>query len=80
MKTQAPHAETHCIQPRPAPFFQETHCSQCGIPQGPGNSGYSHCADHADDLAYNELKNSGALMRAEIDHAHRVEVQAGMHS
>lgn len=28
------------------PKFQVTYCSQCGGEFGPGNSGYSHCADH----------------------------------
>lgn len=70
-----------------APRFQQTHCSQCGLAQGPGNSGLSHCSDHSDDLrqhfsavqidelveaarvnadlAYNDMKNSGALQRYE---------------
>lgn len=33
-----------------AASFQQTYCSQCGRPQGPGASGFSHCADHAGDL------------------------------
>ncbi len=28
------------------PKFAVTHCSQCGLAFGPGNSGYSHCEDH----------------------------------
>lgn len=29
------------------PRFEKTSCSQCGREFGPGDSGYSHCADHA---------------------------------
>jgi hypothetical protein len=29
------------------PRFAQTYCSQCGAEQGPGNSGVSHCSDHA---------------------------------
>jgi len=28
------------------PKFEATSCSQCGKSFGPGDSGYSHCADH----------------------------------
>lgn len=28
------------------PRFAATSCSQCGTDTGPGNSGFSHCADH----------------------------------
>lgn len=28
------------------PKFDKTYCSQCGGEFGPGNSGFSHCADH----------------------------------
>lgn len=28
------------------PRFENTFCSQCGGEFGPGDSGYSHCADH----------------------------------
>lgn len=27
--------------------FEQTFCSQCGEEFGPGDSGYSHCSDHA---------------------------------
>jgi len=27
--------------------FEKTTCSQCGRSFGPGDSGYSHCEDHA---------------------------------
>jgi hypothetical protein len=30
----------------PPPKFAKTFCSQCGGEFGPGDSGYSHCADH----------------------------------
>jgi hypothetical protein len=30
-----------------APRFESVWCSQCGRQFGPGNSGFSHCADHA---------------------------------
>jgi hypothetical protein len=30
-----------------APKFLQTSCSHCGAVFGPGNHGYSHCADHA---------------------------------
>ena len=29
------------------PKFPETYCSQCGQNLGPGDSGVSHCRDHA---------------------------------
>ena len=29
------------------PRFWQVHCSQCGGTFGPGDSGYSHCEDHA---------------------------------
>jgi len=29
------------------PRFEETFCSQCGDGFGPGDSGFSHCTDHA---------------------------------
>jgi hypothetical protein len=29
-----------------APKFEQTSCSQCGREFGPGDHGYSHCADH----------------------------------
>jgi hypothetical protein len=29
------------------PKYQVTYCSQCGGEFGPGDSGYSHCSDHA---------------------------------
>lgn len=34
----------------------------------------------AADLARNAAKNSGALLREEVDRAHRAEVAAGVHS
>lgn len=27
--------------------FEKTYCSECGCEFGPGDSGYSHCSDHA---------------------------------
>ena len=33
------------------PKFERTHCSQCGGEFGPGNAGFSHCADHAQPAA-----------------------------
>lgn len=32
---------------KPPPRFPETFCSHCGGAFGPGNSGFSHCEDHA---------------------------------
>lgn len=31
---------------QPQMRFAETFCSQCGGKFGPGNNGFSHCADH----------------------------------
>ena len=62
--------------------FAQTHCSQCGQPQGAGPSGYSACAEHSAvkaDLARNATKNSGALLQSEIDRAHRADVAAGVY-
>lgn len=36
-------AAEHKLQERE---FSRVYCSQCGGEFGPGNSGYSHCADH----------------------------------
>lgn len=33
------------------PRFQETFCSQCGGKFGPGDSGFSHCDQHAVDFS-----------------------------
>lgn len=30
--------------------FQKTYCSQCGGEFGPGDSGFSHCDQHASDV------------------------------
>jgi hypothetical protein len=63
------------------------YCSQCGTPQGPGDSGVSHCSDHrakdeaarvAADIARNRAKNDGSLLAAEIHRAHWREVQEGV--
>ena len=35
------------------PRFEETWCSQCGQPQGPGDSGYSQCKEHRPGAAKN---------------------------
>jgi len=62
--------------------FAQTHCSQCGQPQGPGDAGFSACSEHRAvqaDLARNAAKNSGALLQGEIDRAHRADVAAGVH-
>lgn len=34
------------IAPPQSVVHQQTHCSQCGQPQGPGNSGFSSCKQH----------------------------------
>lgn len=31
----------------PAPRFAQVFCSSCGQGFGPGDEGFSHCADHA---------------------------------
>lgn len=33
-------------QDTPQPRFLNTYCSQCGRDFGPGDHGYSHCANH----------------------------------
>jgi len=38
----------------PPPRFLVTYCSSCGEAFGPGDHGYSHCADHGESIA--ELK------------------------
>jgi hypothetical protein len=62
-------------------------CSQCGMPQGPGDSGFSHCSDHlkrdeaarvAADIARNRAKNDGSLLAAEIRRAHVREINEGV--
>lgn len=35
------------VSGKPAPKFKETFCSQCGGAFGPGDSGFSHCDQHA---------------------------------
>jgi len=37
------------------PKFQETSCSQCGHTFGPGDSGYSHCDQHANDMSVEQI-------------------------
>ena len=63
---------------------ETVYCSQCGTPQGPGDSGFSHCADHrkrdeaarvAADIARNTAKNDGSLLAAEIHRAHIEELK-----
>lgn len=34
--------------------FQVTYCSQCGGQFGPGDSGFSHCSDHAPASDFND--------------------------
>lgn len=41
---------------RQAPRFPMTQCSQCGKELGPGNSGTSHCIDHASSLSDRYLR------------------------
>lgn len=63
-----------------APRFQQTHCSQCGQAQGPGESGFSTCESHriAADLAYHELKTSGELRRRDDARAMALQLQWGV--
>jgi hypothetical protein len=47
------------------PKFEQTSCSQCGCDLGPGDSGVSHCEDHAPKsdrflrAYYHEFKPTG---------------------
>jgi hypothetical protein len=63
-----------------APRFPQTHCSQCGQAQGPGNSGFSSCESHriAADLAIDKLKNSGELRRRDDARAMALQLQWGV--
>jgi len=38
-------AHPGCSECRPR--FEQTYCSQCGNEFGPGDEGFSHCADHS---------------------------------
>lgn len=45
-----PHSESPLFDPVStvaAPRFPKTYCSQCGGEFGPGDHGYSHCANHS---------------------------------
>lgn len=43
--------------------FENVSCSQCGREFGPGDHGYSHCADHLDSpVRYIPLINGTAFM------------------
>ena len=39
-----------------APRFADVSCSQCGASFGPGDSGYSHCADHREPTTLDAIK------------------------
>ncbi len=39
------------IKQQAAPRFERVYCSQCGGEFGPGEHGYSHCSDHAQQQA-----------------------------
>jgi hypothetical protein len=39
------------------PRFEKTFCSQCGEEFGPGDSGFSHCDQHAGKLDADDLRN-----------------------
>lgn len=43
--------------------FAETFCSQCGEVFGPGESGFSHCEDHADRVECPSCKGHRAVCR-----------------
>jgi len=53
LRTMANAAQTLEVPaPAKAPRFAQTSCSQCGEDQGPGDSGFSHCSDHAKPRAH----------------------------
>lgn len=37
--------------------FSKTYCSECGGEFGPGEQGYSHCEDHAEDEGLDSYGN-----------------------
>ncbi len=41
------------------PRFPVTYCSQCGGEFGPGDSGYSHCRDHMEEVTCASCSGSG---------------------
>jgi len=49
---------------RTPPRFSATSCSQCGQDFGPGNHGYSHCEDHADDHRWPSASQIHRVARA----------------
>lgn len=55
---------------------------QALAPWAPHNSEVHQIAEEqriAADLAYDRMKNSGELLRREIDRAHMAEIQVGAH-
>ncbi|MHB8372237.1 MAG: hypothetical protein ACYDBI_05960 [Thermoplasmataceae archaeon] len=44
-------------------MFPETFCSQCGSAFGPGESGYSHCADHRVRPSIEDLEEANVLFK-----------------
>jgi len=48
----------------PAPKFANVFCSQCGQEFGPGDHGFSHCANHKRHNALGEGRERGILREA----------------
>ena len=48
------HADLHRALAVRGPRFHVVTCSACGESFGPGNSGYSHCYDHAGAVAMDD--------------------------
>ena len=54
-------ADLHRALANRGPRFPVVACSQCGAAFGPGDSGYSHCYDHAGAVAMDETAEWAAV-------------------
>ena len=58
---EAAYADLHQALPRRGQRFPVVSCSQCSAAFGPGDSGYSHCYDHAGAVAMDETAEWAAV-------------------
>jgi hypothetical protein len=61
------------VQNIPVPKFNRTFCSQCGSEFGPGDHGFSHCADHQKKVA--DQWNAAYASRDAAALAHQIKYQ-----
>lgn len=54
--------------------FEVTYCSQCGLPFGPGDHGYSHCRDHQPPPTIQSLIRRLSALEYQSDKDIRIEM------